>query len=53
MGERGGYGDCLGSEEPQRMIGRLERVSLREVWAHEAHDFTQWLERCCQNKCTW
>lgn len=24
-------------------IGRIERVDLREVWPHEAHDFTQWL----------
>jgi len=26
-------------------IGKLSRVPLREVWKHEAHDFTQWLEQ--------
>jgi hypothetical protein len=25
-------------------IGKLRRVPLREVWKHEAHDFTQWLQ---------
>ncbi len=25
-------------------IGRIERVPLREVWRHEAYDFTQWLQ---------
>ena len=27
------------------MIGRLQRVPLREVWRHEALGFTTWLER--------
>jgi len=26
------------------MIGKIERVDLREVWPHEAYDFTTWLE---------
>jgi len=26
------------------MIGKIQRVGLRQVWKHEAHDFTQWLE---------
>ena len=26
------------------MIGKLERLSLRQVWKHEAYDFTQWLQ---------
>jgi RecB family endonuclease NucS len=24
-------------------IGKIQRVPLREVWRHEAHDFTAWL----------
>jgi len=27
-----------------RPIGKLERVPLRQVWEHEAYDFTQWLQ---------
>ncbi len=26
-------------------VGRLARVDLREVWVHEAKDFTQWLQK--------
>ena len=25
-------------------IQRIERMKIRDVWAHEAHDFTTWLE---------
>jgi len=26
------------------MIGKIQRVPIREVWKHEAHDFTRWLK---------
>jgi hypothetical protein len=25
-------------------IGKMQRLPLREVWQHEAHDFTTWLQ---------
>jgi len=26
------------------MIGKLQRVPLRDLWKHEALDFTEWLQ---------
>jgi len=26
------------------MIGKIESVPLREIWKHEAYDFTSWLQ---------
>ncbi|HBK80106.1 MAG TPA: DUF4268 domain-containing protein, partial [Nitrospinae bacterium] len=26
------------------MIGKIQRVSLKNVWKHEALDFTPWLQ---------
>jgi hypothetical protein len=29
---------------PDPEIEKLERLPLREVWKHEAHNFTKWLQ---------
>ena len=34
----------LKDNEGGQGIGRVQRIGLREVWRHEAHDFTTWLE---------
>jgi len=26
------------------MVGKIERVKLRDIWKHEAYDFTKWLQ---------
>ncbi len=27
-----------------RKLGKLKRLDVKELWKHEAHDFTPWLE---------
>lgn len=34
----------INESDPIITIGKIQRVPLREVWKHEAHDFTTWLE---------
>jgi hypothetical protein len=38
--------DALEGPRPESTltIGKIERVPLREVWRHEAHNLTVWLE---------
>lgn len=36
--------DIPNGQRTMNEIGRIRRVPLREVWPHEAHDFTRWLE---------
>lgn len=37
--------DDLSSSVPLHpTVAKIERVPLREVWRHEAHDLTTWLE---------
>jgi hypothetical protein len=30
-------------EKKEVKLGKLEQIPVREIWQHEAHDFTQWL----------
>jgi hypothetical protein len=30
------------------MVGKLKKVDLREIWEHEAYDFTSWLFENCE-----
>lgn len=35
----------VGKRQETLTIGKIKRVPLREVWRHEAHDFTTWLQK--------
>jgi hypothetical protein len=35
------------------VIGKLERVPLRQVWKHEAYEFSQWLQENIDVKQYW
>jgi hypothetical protein len=37
-------GSFVANRGRRRMIGKIQRVPLREVWRHEAYDFTNWLQ---------
>ena len=36
------YKKSVGKEK--NMIGKIQRIELRSVWPHEAHNFTKWLQ---------
>lgn len=45
-GQSDAMGNAFGDgNEPPGGVGRLQRVPQREVWPHEAADFTTWLRR--------